>query len=165
MNSNAPKDYVCPICLGIKGIENDETLLKQADLIFRDNLVSAWINSFWIKGNEGHVIIVPNKHFETLYDLSDEVGARIFQVSKMISLAIRQTYGCDGITLRQNNEPAGDQHAFHYHLHVFPRYKNDNFNQELTKKSFLADPIARVEYADKLTLILKNKIKTWRVGE
>lgn len=156
MKSNAPKNYVCPICLSNQGIENEDTLLKQSDLVFRDELVSVWINSFWIKGNEGHVIIVTNEHFENIYDLSDEVGNRVFHVSKLMSKAIKVTYSCDGITLRQNNEPAGDQHAFHYHLHVFPRYEGDNFNQELTKKSFLSDPKDRTKYVEKLKKYLKE---------
>lgn len=156
MKTNAPKDYACPICLGNQGIESEDTLLKQADLVYRDDLVSVWINSFWIKGNEGHVIIVPNEHFENIYDLPEEVGNRIFQLSKMMSKTIKDAYGSDGITIRQNNEPAGDQHAFHYHLHVFPRYENDNFNQELTKKSFLSDSKDRTKYVKKLKKFLKE---------
>ena len=156
MKSISPKDYICPICLGNKGTENDDTLLKQADLVFKDNLVSVWINSFWIKGNEGHVIIVPNEHFENIYDLPEKVGNRVFEISKLMSKSIKEAYKCDGITIRQNNEPAGDQHAFHYHLHVFPRYENDTFNQELTKKSFLSDPKDRIEYVKKLKKYLKE---------
>lgn len=161
MKSNAPLNYKCSICLGNKGIENDDTLLVQDDLVYSDDLVSVWINSFWIDGNEGHVIIVPNEHFETLYDLSNKIGHRIFDVSKKMSLALKEVYKCDGITLRQNNEPAGDQHAFHYHLHVFPRYENDNFNQELSKKisdKKLSDPEKRLEYVKKLQdyLSIKN---------
>lgn len=147
---HAPEKYHCPICLANQGIENTDTLLKQADLVFRDELVSAWINSFWIGKNAGHVIIVPNEHFENLYDLPDEVGHRIFKISKLISKAIKQTYQCDGITLRQNNEPAGDQHAFHYHLHVFPRYAGDSFNQRSAEKSRLSEPIERTTFANKL---------------
>lgn len=150
MKSNAPANYACPICLGNQGIESEDTLLKQADLVFSDELTSVWINSFWVRGNEGHVIIVPNEHFENIYDLPDKIGHRIFEVSKLMSKSIKETYECDGITIRQNNEPAGDQHAFHYHLHVFPRYENDNYNQELTKKSFLSDPRKRIEYVNKL---------------
>lgn len=154
MKSTTQKTYICPICLGIQGVENESTLLKQTDLVFRDNLVSVWINSFWIKGNEGHVIIVPNEHFTDIYGLSNQAGHRIFEISKSMSKAIKMAYGCDGITLRQNNESAGDQHAFHYHLHVFPRYKNDNFNQELTKKSYLSKPEDRTRYVEKLKNIL-----------
>lgn len=156
MKTNAPKDYACPICLGNQGIESEDTLLKQSDLVFRDDLVSVWINSFWIKGNEGHVIIVPNEHFENIYNLTEKTGYRIFEISKLMSKTIKEVYRCDGITLRQNNEPAGDQHAFHYHLHVFPRYENDNFNQELTKKSFLSDSKDRTKYVEKLKRFLKE---------
>lgn len=156
MPHHAPENYHCPICLANQGIENTDTLLKQADLVFRDELVSAWINSFWIGKNVGHVIIVPNEHYENLYDVPDEIGCRIFKISKLISKAIKQTYHCDGITLRQNNEPAGDQHAFHYHLHVFPRYSQDNFNQRLAEKSKLSEPIERIKYAEKLRYYLSQ---------
>ena len=161
MKSNARQGYICPICLGNQGIENKDTLLKKTDLVFRDDLVSVWINSFWIKGNEGHVIIVPNEHYENIYEIPNQVGHRIFEISKLMSSAIKGAYSCDGITLRQNNEPAGDQHAFHYHLHVFPRYKNDNFNQELTKKSFLSEPQKRIEYIEKLKKYLFSLSCVW----
>ncbi len=155
--SNQSKDYVCPICLGNQGLENEDTLLKQSDLVFRDDLVSVWLNSFWIKGNEGHVIVVPHQHFENIYNLPVHIGHRIFEISQLMSKVIKAAYSCDGITLRQNNEPAGDQHAFHYHLHVFPRYENDRFNQELTHKSYLSNPKDRIEYVQKLKLYLKKE--------
>lgn len=150
MISHAPKDYKCPICIGLKGIENEDTLLKQADEVYKDNLVTVYINSFWIPTCEGHVIIVPNKHYENIYELPDKVGHRIFDVAKKISIAMKKAYKCDGITTRQNNEPASDQHAFHYHHHIFPRYDGDSFNINLTKKSILSDPKDRIKYADKL---------------
>lgn len=150
MKSNAPKNYICPICLGNNGIENKETLLKQDDLVYKDDLASVWINSFWIGQNEGHVIVVPNQHFETIYDLPRSVGHRVFEIAKKVSIAIKEVYKCDGITLRQNNEPAGDQHAFHYHLHIFPRYTNDNFNEEMVRGSKLSEPTKRKLYSQKL---------------
>ncbi len=143
-------DYKCPICLGIKGIENEDTFLKQADLVYKDDLVSGFINSFWIGKNCGHVIIVTNEHFENLYDLPKEYGYRIFEISQKIAIAMKKAYKCDGITLRQNNELAADQHAFHYHLHVFPRYENDDFNKNMAERSRLSDPKERVEYARKI---------------
>jgi histidine triad (HIT) family protein len=150
MKSNAPNNYTCPICLANKGVENDLTYLKKNDLVYKDDLVSVWINSFWVGKNEGHVIVVSNTHYETIFDLPVEVGHRIFEISQKMSIAIKQVYECDGITLRQNNEPAGDQHAFHYHLHIFPRYTDDDFNQALASKSRLSDPEERKKFATKL---------------
>lgn len=150
MYNHAPKDYKCPICLGVRGVENEQTLLKQADLVFRDEIVSVFINSFWTETVEGHVIVVPNDHYENIYDLPKEVGQRIFEIIQKMSSVLKKAYNCDGVTLRQNNEPAGNQHAFHYHHHIYPRYEGDLFNQNMTKKSILSQPEQRIEYVEKL---------------
>jgi histidine triad (HIT) family protein len=134
MYNHAPKEYICPICIGIQGVENADTMLKQADLVYKDDLTSVFMNSFFIDGNEGHLIVVPNKHFENLYDLESEYAHTIMDTVQKMAVVVRTAYNCDGITLRQNNEPAGDQHAFHFHLHIFPRYEGDKFNTEGTNK-------------------------------
>lgn len=157
MYNHAPKDYKCPICLGVNGVESEDTLLKKADLVYKDRLVSVFVNSFWIPTCEGHVIIVPNDHYENIYELPEDIGHRISGVVKMISIAMKKAYKCDGITTRQNNEPAGNQHAFHYHHHIFPRYDEDSFNINLTKKSILSEPKERIKYVNKLKEAINEK--------
>lgn len=130
MYNHAPENYHCPICLGIDGVENEHTMLMKEDLIFRDALTSVYLNSFFINGNEGHVIVVPNKHIENIYDMEPEYTHAIADTAQKMSTVMKKAYGCDGITLRQNNEPAGGQHAFHFHLHIFPRYEGDTYNTE-----------------------------------
>ncbi|MFZ2200060.1 MAG: HIT family protein [Microgenomates group bacterium] len=154
MHTHAPKDYICPICLGVQGVVSDKTLLLPQDIIYKDNFCTAFINSFWIKNNPGHVIVVPNDHHENIYDLPDDLGAHIFSISKKIAITMKEIYKCDGITTLQNNEPAGGQHAFHYHLHIFPRYKHDDLYGNMMDKQ-LADPAQRKEYADKLRKLLR----------
>lgn len=150
MYNNAPADYKCPICLGVEGIENEHTLLKQGDLVYRDDLATVFINSFVVGENKGHVIVVPNKHFENIYGLPTEYAHRISDIAKKVSIAMKTAYKCDGLTTRQNNEPAGDQHAFHYHLHIFPRYENDGFNEAQAGESRLAEPAERATFASRL---------------
>lgn len=149
MYSHAPKDYICPVCIGLSGVVSDKTLLLPQDVIYKDDLVTAFINSFWMKNNPGHVIVVPNDHFENIYDLPNDLGAHIHKISRKIAIAMKEAYGCDGITTLQNNEPAGGQHAFHYHFHIFPRYEGDSLHANMEDKQF-ADPAKRKEYADKL---------------
>lgn len=149
MYRHAPENYICPICLGVQGIENDNTLISQSDIFFRDDLIMAFISSFFIGNNPGHVVIVPNEHFENVYDLPEKYLVRINEIAKKVSLAIKEAYKTEGITILQNNEPAGDQHAFHYHLHVFPRYTNDELHKNMNvKKSSTAK--VRAQYAKKL---------------
>ncbi len=153
MYNHAPKNYECPICIGLKGEENDKTLIRNSDFVYKDELVSAFVNSFFIQNNKGHVIIVPNLHFENLYDLPDDIAHRVLQVSKLIAVTIKKAYGCDGIFIQQNNEPASDQHAFHYHMHVIPRYENDEIFKHIHIKLSPTQE-ERKKYADRLKEII-----------
>jgi histidine triad (HIT) family protein len=152
--SRAPEEYDCPICLGLKGIEDERTLIRSTDIVYSDETVTVFINSFFMGKNAGHVIVVPNTHFENVYTLPAEQGHHIFDVAKQMAAALKQAYDCDGVTIKQNNEPAGDQHAFHYHLHVFPRYDDDGFNAIQPSEKRLAEPSERAEYAKKLKAAL-----------
>ncbi|MBW4061966.1 HIT domain-containing protein [Candidatus Saccharibacteria bacterium] len=154
IKSHAPENYDCPICLGLLGSASQKTLIKASDFVYRDELVSAFINTFFIGKNGGHVIVVPNEHFENIYTLPVAHGHRIFDVAQMIALAMKAAYDCDGITTRNNNEPAGDQHAFHYHFHVFPRYVDDDYNSVSPAEKRLTEPAERAGYAAKIKAAL-----------
>lgn len=146
MHHHAPENYICPICLAIDGVENENTWIKQSDIFYRDELVMGFISSKSINGNEGHPLIVPLKHFENLYELPDEYAHRIIEVSRKVALIMKKVRQCDGVTVVQNNEPAGDQHAFHYHVHLVPRFTGDHFAEELWKAQ-KSNPEDRVDYA------------------
>ena len=85
----------------------------------------AFICARWWPNNRGHVLVVPTEHHENLYDLPPYAGHAVHDVVREVAIAIRQTYGCDGVSVRQHNEPAGNQDVWHYHVHVFPRYDGD----------------------------------------
>lgn len=147
MYNHAPLEYVCPFCLLVQGKESIEGQLKQTDIVFQTTDVTAFMATRKYPNNQGHVLIVPNEHFENIYDLPVALSSRIHSLSRDIALAMKAEYQCAGILLRQHNEPAGDQNIWHYHLHVIPRYQNDNFHSA-QKIPFAADE--RAEYAQKL---------------
>ncbi len=153
MYNHAPHDYVCPLCLLIEGIENEHTMAKQADIVYRNEHALAMVNSKFIKGNPGHVIVMPTHHFEHLYDLPQEYMSAIMEVSQKIAIALKATRNCDGIWIGQNNEPASGQHAFHYHMHVVPRFEGDSFKDG---ESYVAAPEDRIPYAEGLRSYFKD---------
>lgn len=151
MYNHAPKDYKCPICLTIQGVENESTMAKQNDIVYRDDLVLVYVNSKFIEGNPGHVIVVPIKHFENIYELPVEYSHRVAEISQKMALALKVIRKCDGIWVEQNNEPASGQHAFHYHMHVVPRFDGDDLKNKLAAgKTYVADPEERKPYAEAL---------------
>lgn len=153
MHNHAPENYKCPICPAVNGIENDDTWIKQADVVYKDNIATVFIASKFVKNNAGHPIVVPNTHYENFYDLPEDVACHIMKIAKKVAIALKTVRKCEGITLCQNNEPAGDQHAFHYHLHIFPRFSGDNLYGNMTDGSF-APPEKRTAYAEELKKLL-----------
>lgn len=149
MYNHAPGDYKCPICLAVQGIENDDTWIKQADIFYKDDLVMGFISSKFVKGNEGHPLVVPLQHFENIYDQPDEYGRRVIEIARRTAIALKEIRQCAGVNILQNNEPAADQHAFHYHLHVIPRFEGDDFYVEM-RAPRKSDPAERVDYATDL---------------
>jgi histidine triad (HIT) family protein len=150
MYNHAPKDYKCPLCLFIEGKE-DETVIPnhKYDTVYQDEMTTAFVSPKWFPTNKGHVIVIPNKHFENMYDIEPEYAHAIADTAQKVALALKDAYQCDGISTRQHNEPAGNQDVFHYHLHVVPRYKDDTYYQLDAKKEWVPEE-ARIPYALKL---------------
>ena len=156
MYNHEPPDYRCPLCAIAQGIEEkDFPQTKQADIIFQDEMVTCFVASVWLPQNKGHVIVIPNQHFENLYDLPDDFSARISSVARKTAIVIKEAYCCDGISTRQHNEPAGDQYVWHYHLHIYPRYQNDNFYSSRGQDK-LVSPEERISFVEKLRSRFKN---------
>jgi histidine triad (HIT) family protein len=127
MYNHAPENYACPFCLLIAGTKNEHVHSVQSDIVYHNDAVTAFISSGQWKNNHSNTIIVPNEHFENIYDLPTSYAQDIHRVAKMLALAMKAIYSCDGVSTRQHNEPAGGQDVWHYHLHVTPRYNNDNY--------------------------------------
>jgi len=124
MYNHAPESYDCPFCRLARG--KATSVSTQDDVIYRDTDVTAFMAAGWWPNNRGHVLVVPNEHYENLYDLPPELATPIQRVVRDVGLAFKATYDCSGVSTRQHNEPDGNQDVWHYHVHVFPRVPNDN---------------------------------------
>lgn len=131
----------------MKGIENEHVWTNQQDVVFRDGHVTAFISAAWWPGNPGHVLVIPNEHIENVYSMPTSLLARIQEVAREVSIGFKEIYDCDGSSSRQHNEPAGSQDVWHYHLHVFPRWKGDRLYFERRSST---TPEERKPYAERM---------------
>jgi len=97
---------------------------------------------------KGHVLILPKKHCADLLSIDPDVAAKALGVASKIANAQKKALGCDGINLLQNSGEAAWQSVFHLHIHLIPRYNNDNLSLPWEHLSY-ADGEAQ-EYADKI---------------
>lgn len=150
MFNHAPKDYQCPLCDLVQGKETEYN--KLSDVVYEDDSCLAFISPKWWINNPGNVIVIPKKHQENIYDIDEDSLSKVNILGKKLAQAMKEVYQCEGVSFRQHNEPAGNQDLWHFHLHVFPRYKDDNlylFYPAQDKKRFVSIE-ERSVFAEKL---------------
>lgn len=76
--------------------------------------------------SNGHALILPKEHYANLYELDDELAAKAFVLAKKMITKLTDILGCEGYNVLQNNGSAAGQTVFHFHMHLIPRYAQDN---------------------------------------
>lgn len=139
-SSHEPSDYHCPFCELVNDQPfSEQNLCAPSDLIYQTPLVAAIMACDGFGNYGGHVMIIPTAHLEALYDLDEATSAAIMRETKRIALAMKLAWNPEGTSTRQHNEPAGNQHVWHYHQHVFPRYTDDELYRQLRHRVSVED--------------------------
>ncbi|MCX6121722.1 MAG: HIT family protein [Ignavibacteriales bacterium] len=84
----------------------------------------------------GHALIIPKQHCNGFLDLPDEIYHSILQAAKIVTQALVQSLTLEGYNLFSNNGTIAGQSVFHFHLHITPRYRNDNIRFVLNLKKY-----------------------------
>ena len=81
--------------------------------------------------SKGHALILPKFHAANIYELSDEMAAKVMVLAKKMASAMTEALKCDGFNIVQNNGECAGQTVFHFHMHLIPRYKDAKNNDIL----------------------------------
>ncbi len=100
--------------------------LVETNVVFKDDYITCILDIDPL--NEGHTLILPKTHFKELEEIDEPTLKSIMNASVIITKALKVIYKPDGISVIQNGGIFND--LDHYHMHVFPRYKDDGFGWE-----------------------------------
>ena len=103
--------------------------------------------------SKGHILILPKKHIENIYDLEPESAGRLFELATRFASIIKRTFGNEGLNIIQNNGKVAGQTVPHYHLHMIPRYKNDNMQM-----GWVCDEKVSVEQLEEYASQIKSEM-------
>ncbi|MCP2263337.1 HIT family protein [Promicromonospora thailandica] len=82
-------------------------------------------------GTDGHALVIPKAHARDLYDIDPgDLAACSVTAQRVAGRAVRQL-GADGVNLINCAGEAAWQTVFHFHLHVVPRYRDDQARDSL----------------------------------
>jgi histidine triad (HIT) family protein len=111
-----------------------------ANKIYEDDEVFAIMDIFpW---NPGHALVIPRNHAPTIWDISPDDAASVMRAAHRLAPAIRDVVGADGLNLLQSNGRAAWQQVDHFHLHLIPRWADDDLQQPVSPAAGDMDAIA-----------------------
>jgi diadenosine tetraphosphate (Ap4A) HIT family hydrolase len=96
---------------------------KDREIILESASVFAIYDKFPV--SNGHVLIIPKKHFSNYFELSFKEQSACWFVLNSVQKIIQEKFNPDGFNVGINiNETAG-QTVPHVHIHLIPRYNGD----------------------------------------
>ena len=97
---------------------------QQPLVIFRGETCFVILNLF--PYNNGHLMVVPNRHFATLSDATDGELCELGVLTRLAERALTETYRPQGLNVGMNlGRAAGAGVVDHIHTHVVPRWNGD----------------------------------------
>ncbi|MFS8085551.1 MAG: HIT family protein [Acidobacteriota bacterium] len=110
----APISDSCLFCKIVRG----EVAARQ---VFEDDISVAFLDHRPVF--QGHCLIIPKAHHETLADLPAKLIGPFFQNVQLLSRAVESAMEAHGTFVAMNNRVS--QSVPHFHVHVVPRRRKD----------------------------------------
>ena len=122
-------------CIFCEGIEEKQILLQTEN--YKVVLDIDPIQS-------GHLLIISKQHFMDVRELPDSTLIELFELQKRIVNVFDTHFSVDGVSVIQNNGSIMDE-GTHFHIHIVPRYKGDDFwtQQEVNCRPILIQELVK----------------------
>ena len=117
-----------------------------SNIVYENDLVMAILDVSPV--SLGHVLIIPKKHAENIYDIEEEYLKEIILTAKKIALGYKKIFNINDVQLIHNAGKNAQQEVFHFHLHLIPRTEGDEINLSIPKNDNLKEKFA--EFMDRI---------------
>ena len=114
-----------------------------ASVVYEDDTVLAILDLS--QATKGHTLVMPKKHFETFLDLDKNTVSHVFSVAQNLAIKLKNKLGASGVNILNNSYPAAGQSVMHMHVHVLPRYNDDDLKIEFKdhSKNYTLDSVLK----------------------
>ncbi|KJY49115.1 Histidine triad protein [Bombilactobacillus mellis] len=93
--------------------------------VYEDEVVKAFLDISQV--TPGHVLLVPKKHVKDIFEYDAQHAGTVFARVPKVARAIRAANPeIQGMNICINNGKIAYQSVFHSHIHLVPRYSNED---------------------------------------
>ena len=103
--------------------------VPSSDYVFENNLAFSTFDSYPV--SKYHALIIPKRHVENYFDMSEDEVLSCNQLIKKMKNKIQELDSTvDGFNIGTNSGKLAGQSIMHCHIHLIPRRKNDVDNPQ-----------------------------------
>lgn len=107
----------CEFCEIIDAEEPARVVMRTADVVAFFPLEPATL---------GHTLLVPTAHVPDIWSITESVASSLAVATLSVAQAVRSAMSPDGLNIIQSNGEAATQTVPHLHVHVVPRWFDDD---------------------------------------
>lgn len=78
---------------------------------------------------KGHTLVIPKTHYDSFIECDSKDLHHVMVVAQKIAKKMESELPCDGINVLTNIRQAAGQSVNHFHIHLIPRYKDQDVVQ------------------------------------
>jgi histidine triad (HIT) family protein len=113
-----------------------------AEILFESATVIAILDINPI--HHGHALVIPKAHCTDFLSVPEGDLHEVLRVTQIVARALVRSLRLDGFNIFSNNGRIAGQSVFHFHMHVTPRYPDDDIRFVLKLKSYTGGTMADV---------------------
>ncbi len=95
-----------------------------AYVVYEDEHVLAILDH--AQQTKGHTLVMPKKHYVNVLDTPTEVYLEVMKVAQELAIQIKDKLQASGINLLTNANEVAGQSVMHFHVHILPRYDDND---------------------------------------
>lgn len=126
---------MCVFCKIIKGEIPSKKIYEDDDVLAILDISQATL---------GHTLVLPKKHYENLFSIKNNDYLKVMEKVKMLAKAITSALNASGCNILNNCGELAGQSVMHFHVHIIPRYENDDLKIEFKEHSLNLEEIQKI---------------------
>ncbi|MCI5582150.1 MAG: HIT family protein [Anaeroplasma sp.] len=126
---------MCVFCKIIKGEIPSKKIYEDDDVLAILDISQATL---------GHTLVLPKKHYENLFSIENNDYLKVMEKVKMLAKAITSALNASGCNILNNCGELAGQSVMHFHVHIIPRYENDDLKIEFKEHSLNLEEIQKI---------------------
>jgi len=110
-----------------------------AKIIYEDDDVIAFLDI--AQNTKGHTLVIPKESTTSILTASEDVVTKVNLVAQKLAIDLVKIFDAKGVNILTNANEVAGQTVFHYHVHVIPRYTEDELKFKTSNTNFDLDEI------------------------